>query len=535
MRLRRRSLWLVGLLGFAVAMLPSIASSATTATVEAISPAYPTPPYWHPEQVAVTTGGGTVTFINNSASVPHGIIWKSTPATPTCDEGAGQVPVGIGKWGYSWNGACTFTQEGVYKYYCSYHGEAMSGTIYVNATGTIPPPPPTATTEAATSVTETSATLKGTVNPNGQATEYFFKYGTTTGYGTDTSLQSAGAGTIGVPVSAPATGTPGTTYHFELVATYASGSSTVLGGDRTFTTTSPPPPPGPPTATTGQATGVSEAEATLKGAVNPDGQLTKSFFEWGTSASYEHTTEEVLAGGDHLSHPASAKLVKLAPGTVYHFRVVAKNATEEAHGVDQMFTTTSPPSPPSEPPPPTTTTSTTSTTPAAPPPTTTLPEPLLGPPIAGSPSLRASQRGSSVRGSLGISITGAGGRLEVDLLAKSASLAAARRSTPVRVGRLVRSSVSAGKVSFSVALTARGKRALRRRHRLALTVKITLTPTQGATVTITRSVVAARLRRETLCPPEAMSRRRRRPLVAERSLGASPRRSGVRNPGAWRP
>jgi len=77
----------------------------------------------------------------------------------------------------------------------------------------------------------------------------------------------------------------------------------------------------------------------------------------------------------------------------------------------------------------------------------------------------------------------------VDLLAKRASLAKARHSGSVRVGRLVRASVSAGKVSFSVALTAAGKRTLARKRRLALTVKITLTPLRrGTTVSITRSV-----------------------------------------------
>jgi hypothetical protein len=106
----------------------------------------------------------------------------------------------------------------------------------------------------------------------------------------------------------------------------------------------------------------------------------------------------------------------------------------------------------------------------------------------GAPSLRSTQHGPSVKGSLDVSQSGAGGRLEVDLLAKSASLAAAHRSGPVRVGRFVRASVSAGKVSFSVSLTARAKSALRRHHRLALTVRITLTPTHGATVTITKSV-----------------------------------------------
>lgn len=125
----------------------------------------------------------------------------------------------------------------------------------------------------------------------------------------------------------------------------------------------------------------------------------------------------------------------------------------------------------------------TPTTPVAP-----SPESPSGPPLVGSPSLRSSQHGASVRGSVQISQAGVGGRLEVDLLA-SASLANVKRSTQVRVGRLVRSSLNAGSVSFAVPLTARGKAALRRHKRLALTVKIVLTPLSGATATVTKSVV----------------------------------------------
>jgi hypothetical protein len=49
----------------------------------------------------------------------------------------------------------------------------------------------------------------------------------------------------------------------------------------------------------------------------------------------------------------------------------------------------------------------------------------------------------------------------------------------MRVGRLVRSSLKAGSVSFSVPLSAKGKAALRHRRRLAPPVKITLTPLHG--------------------------------------------------------
>jgi plastocyanin len=114
-------------------------------------------------------------------------------------------------------------------------------------------------------------------------------------------------------------------------------------------------------------------------------------------------------------------------------------------------------------------------------------------PLVGSASeavkLARTQHGSSVRGSVKISQAGAGGRLEVGLFAAGASLAKTRHSPQVGVGRLVRSSLKAGSVSFSVPLTAKGKAALRRHRRLALTVKITFTPLHGATVTVTRVVV----------------------------------------------
>ena len=85
----------------------------------------------------------------------------------------------------------------------------------------------------------------------------------------------------------------------------------------------------------------------------------------------------------------------------------------------------------------------------------------------GAPSqavrLARSQRGESVRGSLKVSPAGAGGRLEVDLLATRASLARAGQLAQVRVGRLVRSSLRAGTVAFTVALSAQGQASAARR------------------------------------------------------------------------
>jgi hypothetical protein len=96
---------------------------------------------------------------------------------------------------------------------------------------------PAVTTDAASNVSGASATLNGSVNPEGQATTYKFDYGTTTSYGTSVPSPdgSAGSGSTAVNESASLTGlTAGTTYHYRIEATNATG--TTLGADQQFTT-----------------------------------------------------------------------------------------------------------------------------------------------------------------------------------------------------------------------------------------------------------------------------------------------------------
>ena len=95
--------------------------------------------------------------------------------------------------------------------------------------------PPTVTTGSATSVTSSSATLNGTVNPNGSSTTYYFQYGTSTSYGSSTTSTSAGSGTSDVSVDASISGrSSNTTYHYRLIATNSAGTS--YGDDQSFTT-----------------------------------------------------------------------------------------------------------------------------------------------------------------------------------------------------------------------------------------------------------------------------------------------------------
>jgi hypothetical protein len=94
-----------------------------------------------------------------------------------------------------------------------------------------------------------------------------------------------------------------------------------------------------------------------------------------------------------------------------------------------------------------------------------------------------------VHGTVQVPPADAGASLEIELLAQGASLAKVKRGGSSRVGRLVRSSAPSGTVSFTVVLDAQAKRALRQHHKLALTVKIVLTPKHGAAMTLKRSVV----------------------------------------------
>jgi hypothetical protein len=92
-----------------------------------------------------------------------------------------------------------------------------------------------ARTGSATNVGVTAATVTGSVDPKGRATTWYFEYGTTSGYGSRTSAQSAGSGSGDVNVSAAIAGLqPATTYHYRLVATSDVGTS--RGSDLTFRT-----------------------------------------------------------------------------------------------------------------------------------------------------------------------------------------------------------------------------------------------------------------------------------------------------------
>jgi hypothetical protein len=198
---------------------------------------------------------------------------------------------------------------------------------------------PTVSTGGTTKVTETTAELLGTVNPNGATTGYQFRYGLTNSYGSTTRVKTL-HGTKPVSVHSDLSHLlPGTTYHYQIAALSSAGGA--LGADRTFKTAGNPPPG----ATTGQATNIERSSALLTGVVNPNGQSTDYYFRYGATTQYTQQTIPATVAAGSAPVTVSQPLTLLEPGTIIHYQLVAVNRGITEAGADETFMTLPKPTP----------------------------------------------------------------------------------------------------------------------------------------------------------------------------------------------
>ncbi len=94
-----------------------------------------------------------------------------------------------------------------------------------------------------------------------------------------------------------------------------------------------------PGVATGATTNITPSTATLGGEVNPHGQETSFYFEYGQTASYGSQTVPATAGNGSQTHGVTTPVGGLLAGTVYHYRLVAVNSTGTTLGKDRSFTT----------------------------------------------------------------------------------------------------------------------------------------------------------------------------------------------------
>jgi plastocyanin len=154
-RLRRRYLPLIVVLGAAAAVLPAIASSEAL-PVEAVNEGL----YYHhwSNSTQTVAPGEAVKFNNPSATTPHGLKFTggTAGAVPSC---AGLPVAATTETGETnWQAQCTFSAAGTYTFVCTVHAE-MKGTITVGAGG------PTTTTTAPTTTTPTPTTPTNPLEP----------------------------------------------------------------------------------------------------------------------------------------------------------------------------------------------------------------------------------------------------------------------------------------------------------------------------------------------------------------------------------
>ena len=189
--MRSRTLLLfafVALLGAAAAVSPALAAASEVKLEVNQNCVDPDWPCWTAEPSAsrpqpdlkfTIAEGGEVEFADHDPTTETSVVWTGGPTTPSCPGVPTTATVSKG-----WEGTCTFTQPGTYKFESSNlfndenrpYGDANYTKYEVVVAG---PPTPTATTEQLRQSPKPKRRSTADVNPEGQATSYYFEYGTT--------------------------------------------------------------------------------------------------------------------------------------------------------------------------------------------------------------------------------------------------------------------------------------------------------------------------------------------------------------------
>ena len=135
-----------------------------------------------------------------------------------------------------------------------------------------------------------------------------------------------------------------------------AGGRCDIGAYELVPTAPPTSQPSPPSAVPAAPAATSSTGAAFSGSVNPEGQATTVFFQYGidarfrpgggTAVVYDQSTAPQTLPADSNVHAVSASAAGLIPNALYHVRLVATNATGTTFGPDQTFTTPAGSAPP---------------------------------------------------------------------------------------------------------------------------------------------------------------------------------------------
>jgi hypothetical protein len=213
-------------------------------------------------------------------------------------------------------------------YYYQAYVTTADGTVYSNEKNfTTSPIPPTVTTNDATNIQTTTATLNASFTQGSKPiTARGFNYGTTSGSYT----LSADGAVSGSTFSANITGlTANTTYYYKAYVTTDDG--TVYGDEISFTTLAVPP-----TVTTEDATSVQTTTATLNASFTQGSKpITARGFNYGTtSGSYTLSADGAVSGSTF-----SANITGLTANTTYYYQAYVTTDDGTVYGNEKSFKT----------------------------------------------------------------------------------------------------------------------------------------------------------------------------------------------------
>jgi len=97
-----------------------------------------------------------------------------------------------------------------------------------------------------------------------------------------------------------------------------------------------------PVSLTDQATSATNGSAVLNGYVNPSGQATTAWFEWGTNSSFGNTTTPQNVGNGTSTLHFSAQINGVVTSVIHYFRAVAQNPSGTSYGETRIFNNTPP-------------------------------------------------------------------------------------------------------------------------------------------------------------------------------------------------
>ena len=185
--------------------------------------------------------------------------------------------------------------------------------------------------DPATNLTNSSADLNGSLNPDGMDTHYRFEYGISVHYNNKTPLLDAGesGGQQSVPPVGISGLQAGRIYHFRIVASNALGKT--RGPDETFIV------PASPKISGVRSSNLTDTSADLNARIDGLTYDTTYHFDYGPTPNYGFSTPEADLGPEIGTQAVLAHIEGLEPGRTYHYRVDATNKWGTTRSADSSL------------------------------------------------------------------------------------------------------------------------------------------------------------------------------------------------------